>query len=310
MPLFSVVIPIYNRVELGRRAIESVLAQTCTDREVIVVDDGSTDDTSQMLDGFGSQIRVVRQENAGPGPARNRGIALATGEYVAFLDSDDRWFPWTLATYARAIEEYDRPSIVAGAAVRSDASEAWDNTSDPRSWQSERHENLLAASGNAMPHAGTPSLCIKTAALQRVGGFVDRRFNAEDQDLWLRLGCEPGFIRILTPPVFVQLWSASSVTWDLAKTLAGVEYLFHQELAGRYPGGERLRPKRRALVASTLRWTSMLCLEHGRPADAWRLYRQSWWWQAALRRWRYLLAFPVLAVRAAWRGAAIERPTA
>jgi glycosyltransferase involved in cell wall biosynthesis len=88
---YSVVIPTYNRAHCVGEAIESVLAQALPPHEIIVVDDGSTDDTPRVLAVFGDRIRVIRQENAGVSAARNAGIAAATGEWIAFLDSDDVW---------------------------------------------------------------------------------------------------------------------------------------------------------------------------------------------------------------------------
>ena len=114
---FSVIIPTYNRAPLLSAALASVFAQEHPAHEVIVVDDGSTDDTSTTLEKFGDRVTVLRQENRGPAAARNLGLTHARGEYVAFLDSDDLWFPWTLATYRRAIEANHRPAMVVGAHV-------------------------------------------------------------------------------------------------------------------------------------------------------------------------------------------------
>src|SRR5579875_68243 len=94
--LVSVIIPTYNRAATLGRAIDSILEQTYSHTEVIVVDDGSTDDTPTVLSRYGERIRVVVQKNAGPAIARNRGIALAKGEVIAFLDSDDYWLPTKL----------------------------------------------------------------------------------------------------------------------------------------------------------------------------------------------------------------------
>lgn len=107
MPYFSVVIPTYNRSKLVSRAIDSVLAQTFTDFELIVVDDGSTDDTKEALKKYegDSRFRYVYQENAKESAARNNGSSLATGDYVCFLDSDDVYYPHHLATMKRVVEE-------------------------------------------------------------------------------------------------------------------------------------------------------------------------------------------------------------
>jgi glycosyltransferase involved in cell wall biosynthesis len=105
LPLVSVVIPTYNRSWIICRAIDSALAQTYTNIEVIVVDDGSTDDTQDKLRAYGNRIRVLTQANAGPSVARNRGIAAASGEIIACLDSDDYWLPGKLAAQVEALEK-------------------------------------------------------------------------------------------------------------------------------------------------------------------------------------------------------------
>jgi glycosyltransferase involved in cell wall biosynthesis len=96
-PFVSVIIPTYNRADIVRKAIDSVLRQTYSNLEVIVVDDGSTDNTQSRLRFYGDRIRVLTQANCGPSVARNRGIAVARGEILAFLDSDDYWLPTKLA---------------------------------------------------------------------------------------------------------------------------------------------------------------------------------------------------------------------
>jgi glycosyltransferase involved in cell wall biosynthesis len=96
-PQVSVVIPTYNRRAFVTMAIDSVLAQSYQDREIIVVDDGSTDDTPAVLKAYGDRIRTIRQRNSGPGAARNAGIQAARGRWIAFLDSDDEWSPEKLA---------------------------------------------------------------------------------------------------------------------------------------------------------------------------------------------------------------------
>src|SRR4051794_33477996 len=93
----SVVIPTFNRAYCLRRAIDSALGQTWSDLEVVIIDDGSTDDTRQVIDDShraDGRVKYHYQDNGGVVAARNRGLALAAGGYVALLDSDDIWFPW------------------------------------------------------------------------------------------------------------------------------------------------------------------------------------------------------------------------
>ncbi len=106
MPFFSVVIPSYNRSDMTVDAINSVLGQTFPDFEIIVVDDGSTDDTEQVLRSFGDRIRYHKQTNAGVAAARNQGISLSSGHYICYLDSDDLWHPEKLAIYKSAIDSH------------------------------------------------------------------------------------------------------------------------------------------------------------------------------------------------------------
>ncbi len=103
-PLVSVIIPTYNRARLLPGAIASVLGQTYSQIELIIVDDGSTDETPEVLEQYGDRIRVLRQANAGPAIARNRGIALATGGIIAFLDSDDEWLPTKIERQVASLE--------------------------------------------------------------------------------------------------------------------------------------------------------------------------------------------------------------
>ncbi len=93
MPEVSVIVPTYNRAQFVVCAIDSVLSQTFLDYELIVVDDGSTDDTKEVLLGYGDRIKYIYQSNSGVGAARNAGIRCAVGEWLAFLDSDDIWLP-------------------------------------------------------------------------------------------------------------------------------------------------------------------------------------------------------------------------
>jgi len=103
-PEFSVIIPVYNGAETVARAIDSVLAQTYPAREVIVIDDGSTDDSAGVVRGYGSTVRYIRTENRGVSAARNSGAAVAEGEWLAYLDADDWYYPQRLEWHARLIE--------------------------------------------------------------------------------------------------------------------------------------------------------------------------------------------------------------
>src|SRR5262249_51175789 len=110
--LFSVIIPTYNRRKLLQETLDSVWAQSFTDFEVIVVDDGSTDGTEDVLKPQQDRLKLIVNEHLGPGAARNAGARVAKGQYLAFLDSDDLWFPWTLSTFAELIAKQSNPAIL------------------------------------------------------------------------------------------------------------------------------------------------------------------------------------------------------
>ena len=111
LPFVSVIIPTYNRAVSIGRAIESVLGQTYVEYEIVVVDDGSTDNTQQILKTYDGLIKCIAQKNAGVSAARNAGIQIARGEWIAFLDSDDQWFPNYLKLQIECIER--SPEIIA-----------------------------------------------------------------------------------------------------------------------------------------------------------------------------------------------------
>ena len=102
-PRFSVIIPAYNSATTLTRAVESVLCQSYPAHEIIVIDDGSTDNTTEVARGFGEQVRLLRQANAGVSAARNRGAECATGDWLAFLDADDWYYPDRLSLHAGMI---------------------------------------------------------------------------------------------------------------------------------------------------------------------------------------------------------------
>src|SRR5689334_10135830 len=96
--VYDVIIPAYNAVETLGRAIDSALAQSLPPHEVVVVDDGSRDATAELAERYGPPVRVIRQSNAGPGAARNRGVQATSSPWVAFLDADDEWLPKKMET--------------------------------------------------------------------------------------------------------------------------------------------------------------------------------------------------------------------
>jgi glycosyltransferase involved in cell wall biosynthesis len=288
---FSVIIPTYNRLELLKATLASVWQQAFTDFEVIVVDDGSTDGTADYLKAMDGRLRTARQENCGPGAARNLGAATAHGEYVAFLDSDDLWFPWTLETYDAMVERYERPALVGGRCLEFQrADELLQCRPAPAS--GEWFPDYLASW--RQPYAvGSGTAVIRRDLFNDVGGFSTEKVNLEDHDIVLRLGEATGFVQIVAPATVGWRRHPGSQTLDIAKSVAGVGRLIAMEEGGAYPGGRTRRHARLQILTRHVRPVTLACLQVGLAREAWAAYRRTFGWHLRLRRWKYLLAFPL-----------------
>jgi glycosyltransferase involved in cell wall biosynthesis len=188
-PTVSVIVPVYNAERYLGEALESVLAQTYSDYEVIVVNDGSTDGSEQVALGFGDRIRYIRQENAGPGAARNRGIELARGELIAFLDADDLWLPGKLAAQVEFMETH--PGVVLSVVnygLRVDGKDPpggrWRLPSGGHWWVAP--SAFLAYRDRYVP--SSPATMVRTGCLRKLGGFPTDVHYGEDVYTWFRVG--------------------------------------------------------------------------------------------------------------------------
>lgn len=294
VPLFSVIIPAYNRLPLLREALDSVWAQTFTDFEVIVVDDGSTDGTWEFLQGLGSRGRAFRQDNAGPGAARNRGAQEAKGEYLAFFDSDDVWFPWTLATFAELIARHNQPAILS-AKLREFAAPSELRAMERQALRAEFFPDFFASS-EAGYFVGSGMAVLRREAFRKTGGFTERRINAEDHDLILRMGDAPGFVQVMAPVTLGWRRHPTSATGNARATFEGKHHLIEQERRGVYPGGPARARERRRIIARHVRSSCLECLRAGLRPEAWALYRATFRWHLALGRWKFLAGFPLKAL--------------
>jgi glycosyltransferase involved in cell wall biosynthesis len=178
----SVVIPTYNRASFFKEAIDSVLSQTFRDFELIVVDDGSTDETPELLLSYGNKIKVIKKANKGPSAARNRGIKAAKGEWIAFLDSDDVWKPDKLEKQVQFIK--DNPDIKI-----CQTEEIWIRNGkrvNPRK-KHEMHSGWIYEQCLPLCIVSPSSVMIHRDVFEKVGFFDETMPACEDYDLWLRI---------------------------------------------------------------------------------------------------------------------------
>ncbi len=181
-PLVSVIIPTYNRGWVLREAIDSVLAQDFRDFELIVVDDGSTDNTGQILDAYHQDLMVIRQSNKGVSAARNRGIAAAGGGLIAFLDSDDLWLPRKLSS------QIDFFNSNPGAMINQ-TEEIWIRNGVRVNPKTRHHKlsGMIFEPSLALCLVSPSAVIMKGTLFDEVGLFDEELPACEDYDLWLRI---------------------------------------------------------------------------------------------------------------------------
>jgi glycosyltransferase involved in cell wall biosynthesis len=297
-PLVSVVIPTYNRAALLREALASVRAQQFTGYEVIVVDDGSSDETASVAGSFGHGIRFFQQQNRGPGAARNLGIHQALGEFVAFLDSDDVWFPWTLNRFHQLVQRDSKPGFIIGTIASFSDLAGLSAVQETETTAREYPDYLSAAQTPGFELLTCSSVCVRRSELLRTDGFTRRNLNGEDSDLWLRLGVVSGFAVIQNPPICGYRRHPVSAVSNLKKTSSGMHHLIETELAGGYPGGRLRHQERIKIITRHVRTTSHWLARKRDWRDAASLYRKTFRWHCQLGRWKYLLGFwPSLLAR-------------
>lgn len=241
-PSISAIIPNYNNARFLGDAVESVLSQTLPPREVIVVDDGSTDDSADVLARFGDRIRVIRQANGGVASARNAGAASASGDLLAFLDSDDTWLPTKLERQAERFADDPALGLVHCGHETIDASGAvlGRHVEGREGWVA---EDLLLLRPT-IPAPGSTAV-IPRSVFEAVGGFdPDRRLRpSEDYDLCVRIATRHrvGFV----PEVLMRYRQhGSNAHRNVANMERAMLLIFAKVF--RAPGSEFGRLRRRA----------------------------------------------------------------
>jgi glycosyltransferase involved in cell wall biosynthesis len=187
-PIVSVVIPCFNYGRFLRDAVASVRSQTFAEHEIIVVDDGSTDDTEDVARELGAAIRYLCQSNQGPAAARNTGIAAARGRYIGFLDADDMWHPEKLARQVPILDARPEVVLVYADSTYFDSATGCEvgRHRDRFAHYEGRVLGRLVEAGNFIP---SPTPLVRRAILEDVGGFDAslRGMPTEDWDLWVRV---------------------------------------------------------------------------------------------------------------------------
>jgi glycosyltransferase involved in cell wall biosynthesis len=203
MPHVSVIIPTYNRAAMLRECLQSVQVQTYRDFEIIVIDDGSTDDTRATAESF-ARVRYFYQENRGVAAARNYGIKLARGEYIAFLDSDDLWLPPHLQLTVSFLDAHPQIGMVYTTFTQVNSAHQPIRMYPARTGK-HVYKDLLSKWIVA-----APTVVARKTVLEAVGGFDETMRVHEDGDLWRRILRRYEVMGIHEPLVLVRLHAENS----------------------------------------------------------------------------------------------------
>ena len=199
MPVVSVLMPVYNAERYVGEAVRSILAQTFSDFEFIVIDDGSTDRSGELLSALAAadrRIRLIRRPNTGYLRALNEGLGYCSGEFVARMDADDVSLPERFERQIGYLREHPECLVVGSGMLRMDA-DGDPICEEPMPTAHEEIEARLLKGLGALPH---PSAMIRREAIVAAGGYREAYYGAEDHDLWLRLA-ERGRLANLPEPL-------------------------------------------------------------------------------------------------------------
>jgi glycosyltransferase involved in cell wall biosynthesis len=233
MPRVSVTIPTYNCARFLGQSIATVLSQTYTDHEIIVVDDGSTDDTRQVLAQFNDKIRYFYQPNGGLSSARNLALAQVRGEFIAYLDADDLWYPHRLEVEVAFLDAHPECGLVHSDVTVIDEGDhvlhRRFNAETRREWpEGDCVLDLLRRC-----HIQVPTVLERRACVERVGTFDRRLKTAQDYLHWIRIAMEGMAIGYVAEPLAMYRRTPSSLSSSPRRLFEDLVIIFEELLADR-----------------------------------------------------------------------------
>ncbi len=286
-PTVSVIVAAYNASGTVGATIRSVLGQTRQDFEIVVVDDGSTDDTGSLVAQWtvDPRVRLHRQENAGPAAARNAGIALARGDYLSMLDSDDLWLPYYLQRMVQALQEHPECGFAYTDAWALEHATGRIRRATAMSRQRPPERTLSAdaflealVQRNFVFNAVT----MRREALERVGGYDPEIPQAEDYELWLRF-CAAGYTGARVPgPLAIYRVHDGSLSRDELGLLTGLRDAY-RAVVDRHPAPESVKAIARKRLHTVER--KLEALQH-RSTPAGAYLRTARMLAASTHKWR------------------------
>ena len=213
MPTISVIIPVYNGEKTIRGTINSILNQTFDNLEVLVIDDGSTDSTGEIVNSIiDPRLQIFSYPNAGISTNRNRGLAKASGEFIAFIDADDLWASDKLEMQLKVLLKYPKAAVAYCWTDYIDAEGKFLKSGKRITETGDVYSKLLVS--NFLENGSNP--LIRSAAFNSVGGFDESLTVAEDWDMWLRLSINHEFVVVPEVKVFYRV-QANTLSTNLVQ---------------------------------------------------------------------------------------------
>jgi glycosyltransferase involved in cell wall biosynthesis len=244
---FSIIITCCNQRHYIREAVESAFSQRYLHKEIIVVDDASTDGSQQVLEQYGEKIKLANcQSNQGASRARNLGASMATGDYLVFLDGDDVLLPWALDVY-EGISHLKRPKLILGTLLY--CKETIPIVDGAEIFHEIKVVDLEALVKKDRSYRGCASaLVVDRQTFIDVKGWTNVFFPGEVDDLLIKLGCSGRTILICSPPTTGYRVHARNAVHQVPGFVQMMHRIVRSEQAGNYPGGPARRFERYALI--------------------------------------------------------------
>ncbi len=272
---FSLIVTCYNQASFIQEAVKSALAQSYQDREIIVVDDASTDGSSKLIEQHRNAITFMPlKENAGPAGARNAGVSLARGEFVVFLDGDDLLLPWALEVYHRIIELKSPKLILGRMRWFEGALPAHEISPIPNNISLVDYENFMQK--DRPYRASASAMVIDRAALNEVQGWTKGIFPMDDHDLLIKLGYSGRTVQILQPPTTGYRVHTSNTVHQIDRMTSNLHKLLDRERRHLYPGSGRRRAYRFGILGGLILFALRNAICNNFYRDALKLAAAGW----------------------------------
>jgi glycosyltransferase involved in cell wall biosynthesis len=267
---YSIILTCFNQQDFIKHAVDSVLSQAVTSREVIVVDDGSTDGSIQTLQQYAELVTVVALSvNVGVCEARNRGAALARGEYVIFLDGDDLFAPWALEVYERLINERQPAAIVSEALWFEGQVPVLRAADRPKTLEFIEYQSLICKDRASGIYTG--AFVINRSAFNAVGGWSSDIWHLDGHDLYAKLAYSGRALLVLSPYTMLYRMHAHNSIRLVQPYVRAAHLFIDKEQSGQYPGGTNKRFERYSRHGGVIFFCVAKLCRAGLYADAARL---------------------------------------